>query len=282
MLVGDEARPAQAVNCAAAQRFGQGHVVGEAGGDEEVFDGEIAASGAAQSHNVPVVVNPDVGGADGGPDLSRVARLFRDHASAGGNPVGMAYAAGEGPASAEEVAAVYGHGPAEGREDPGGFGRIAVDEDFFDGVVGQESAHAPHAGRANHQAPAGRRLYLADGFQHVELGYEVGFCAAQHPGRLEAEQAGVVEGIDGCLGQGAGRLAFVCAGLQYVAHAFHRAHQEAALCFSIYRERLQATHPLSCLSNLNKVRGNGGTPSPQPSPRGREDGSDVARRPLWG
>ena len=104
----------------------------------------------------------------------------------------MAYAAGEGPAAAEEIAAVHWHGLAEGRKYPGGPGGIAVVEDFLDGVVGQESAHAAHAGRAYHQAPAGRRFNFADCLQHVELGDQVCFCTAQHVGHLEAQEAGVV------------------------------------------------------------------------------------------
>ena len=104
----------------------------------------------------------------------------------------MADAAGEGPTAAEKVTAIHRHGFAEGREYPGRPGRIATNEDFLDGIVGKKSAHASHAGCANHQAPACRWFYLADGLQHVELGDQVCFCTAQHVGHLEAQEAGVV------------------------------------------------------------------------------------------
>ena len=150
--------------------------------------------------------------------------------------MGVPDATGEGPSSGEEVATIDGDGGPHGGEHTGGPGRAPAGKDLIDGVTGQEGADASEAGGADHEAPAGGGIDLADGFQNVKLGNEVSLGSAQHMGELEAEQAGVIQGIDRIRRKGSSLLALPGASLEDWANTLDGVHQDAPLLFAIEGE----------------------------------------------
>ena len=80
-------------------------------------------------------------------------------------------------------------------------------------LVGQEGAGVADGGGVGHEHPAGRGVDARHGLDDVDLGYGVGVGATQLRRQLEAEEAGLLHGLDDAEGKRAVRLGVLGAGL---------------------------------------------------------------------
>ena len=240
VLVGDEAREAEAVERAAPMRPGQVDIPGEGRRDEEVGGGEVAAPRALEPRHLPVVV--DLHGRGGEHDGVALEHLLAapESAGRGRDPARVANAAGERPPPGHAIAAGHADGLARGHEDPGGARRAPAIEHLGDGLVGEKDRRQGEGSGADHHAPGRRGVDGGHGLDDLELRHRVGLRAAQHLRKLEGQEPGLVEGVDGGERKRTRRLGGLGPGHHHGPHALDGLEQGLPLLLAVRRERSRA------------------------------------------
>ena len=146
-------------------------------------------------------------------------------AAAGHGPLGMAYAAAEGPPAVYQVAAFHRLRPAQGPGGSGGDWHPSSGKNLADGFVREESAGPGDAGAVDEGAPTGGAFDAGQGLDDIQVGEGVQLSSPQDFRQLQVQQPFLVQEVNRCLGERCQLFGSLCPGFQAGPYGLQPLHE---------------------------------------------------------